>query len=311
MDPKSIYASATRLSDNPKLKQLALFSAGALAVANLLVLLVQLLVESLLQDATGLAAIGKRTALLSVANVFQFLVTAAAPFWTYGFYRVAMDAARQQPPNSKTLLSGFLRFGPLLRMLLIEGLIGTGYVLLGCTLGSTLFMMTPLAEQAFYSIGPALEQAQTITDPAALEAMMQPLMVELIKQIWPMYLLMAIAIGVFLIPWLYHLRLAPYHILDGENRALQAMGRSRQEMHFSRFSLFLLDLRFWWYYGLLLLATVPLYIPMFTTLSPLMLVLTTALSYGLQVLIQWQWLPRVQTSYALVYDALRIKENQS
>lgn len=305
MDPKTIHQSAARLSDAPSLKQLALLSAGVLAVAKLLVLLVQLLIEHLLQDTTGLAAMNKRTALLTVEAVFQFAVTAAIPFWTYGFYRVAMEAARQQTADGKTLLSGFHRFGPLLRLLIIEGLIGTGYVLLGSMLGSMLFMMTPMAEKAFYSIAPAVEQAQAITDPAVLEAMMEPLMDELLKQIWPMYPLVAIAIGIFLIPWLYHLRLAPYHILDGENRALFSMAQSRQEMHFNRFSMFLLDLRWWWYYGLLLLATLPLYIPLFTTLSPLMLVLTTALSYGLQVLIQWQFLPRVQTSYALAYEQLK------
>ena len=76
MNPRSITQTATRLSEGKDLKQLALYSAGALALANLLLLLVQELIGSLLTDATGLAALGKRSLLLTIQSIFSLAVTA-------------------------------------------------------------------------------------------------------------------------------------------------------------------------------------------------------------------------------------------
>lgn len=306
MNPKSIAQTATRLSSGKDLKQLALYSAGVLALANLLLLLVQEIIGSLLEDATGLAALGKRSLLLTVQSAFSLAVTFAAPFWTFGFYRAAMERARENTPTPNTLLHGFRRFWPLLRLLLIETLMATGYVLLSTMLGTMLFMMTPMADRAFEMIAPTIQAAESVTDPAALNAMMEPLMLELLQQIWPMYLLIAAALGLFLVPWLYQVCLAPYHILDGQKSALIAMNQSRYEMHGNRLSWLLLDLRWWWYYGLLALATVPLYLPDFMGGKGFLWGMTL-LSLALQLVIQWQFLPRVQTSYALAFDQLRHK----
>ena len=125
-----------------------------------------------------------------------------------------------------------------------------------------------------------------------------------------MYLLIAIALGVLLIPWLYKLRLAPFHILDGENSALRAMAQSQYEMHGNRFEMFKLDLCWWWYYGLLALASVPMYIYIYHGGGDVMYWVLTLTSYGLQVLVQWQLMPRVQTSYALAYDQLKKEPQQ-
>lgn len=307
MDPKSIVQAATRLSSGRTPRQLALYSAGALAIANILLLLVQEIIGSFLQDATGLAALGRRSVLMTVQSVFRLAVNLAVPFWNFGFFRVAMELARENAPTPDTLLHGFRRFWPLLRLLIIESLMAFGYILLSTMLGTMLFMMTPIADRAFEMIAPALQAAESITDPAALNAMMEPLMLELLKLIWPMYLLIAAALGLFLVPWLYQVCLAPYHILDGRKSALIAMNQSRYEMHGNRLSMFLLDLRWWWYYVLLTLATVPLYLPDFLGGGKGFLWGMTLLSLALQLVIQWQFLPRVQTSYALAFDQLRHK----
>ena len=80
MNPKSITQTATRLSEGKGLKQLALYSTGVLVIANLLLLLIQEIIGSFLQDATGLAALGKRSMLLTVQSAFNLAVTVAAPF---------------------------------------------------------------------------------------------------------------------------------------------------------------------------------------------------------------------------------------
>jgi uncharacterized membrane protein len=308
MNPKAHYEAARDLTQDPFHKQLALISVGAVTAANILLLLLQVLLEHMMTDAVGLAALGKRAAFATVQSVLQFAVTIALPFWTYGFYRIAIEIARKQAPSYKSLFSGFHRFGPLLRLLIMESLIATGLVLLGSWISTMLYMMTPFAAQVIEKITPALAEAEKLTDPAAQAALMEPVMLEMIKDIWPMYLLVVVVVGAILIPWLYKLRLAPYHIMDGENSALQAMALSKYEMYGSRFTMFKLDLQWWWYYGLLTLSAVPLYIYSYVGGSDVTMWVTTLLSYGLQLLVQWQLLPRLQTSYALAYDALKRKD---
>jgi len=308
MEPKILYRSATELSAGQRLKQLALLSVGVMVAANLFLLLVGELISSLMQDATGLAMLGKRTTLLTIQSLLEFAVSVALPFWGYGFYKAAMFVSRKAEPNKKTLLWGFQKFWPLLRLLALELAIGIGYALLATVGATMLYMMTPWAARVMAQIEPALIQATTLTnDPEALNALMEPVVAEMMKGMWPMYLLIVMALGALLIPWLYKLRLAPYHILDGENSALKAMAISQQEMYGNKFSFFKLDLCWWWYYGLLALAVSPLYVYAYTGGSNGLFWVLTLVSYGLQLVIQWQFLPRVQTSYALAYDQLKSK----
>ena len=311
MDTKTIYHSSRELTGQPSHKKLALYSIGAVVIANILLLLVDSLMRYLIQDATGLTALGKRAMLQTVTSALQLALNLAAPFWAYGFTKVAMDIARQGNPTPDTLLTGFRRFWPLLRYLILVTIIGISYFFLSTMIGTMLFMLSPMSDQAMLAIEPALAQAETAAlanDPEALNALMGPLMAQLLQRIWPMYLLIAIALCVILLPWLYQIRLTPYHILDGDNKVLFALAKSRHEMYGKRFSMFLLDLRFWWYYALLLIASVPLYVYSFTGGGQLAMWGLTLLSLGLQLLVQWQFLPRVETAYALAYDQLRIKE---
>lgn len=308
MNPKAHYEAARDLTQDPIHKQLALISVGAVIAANILLLLLQTLLLHMMTDAVGLAALGKRAAFATIQSVLQFAVTIVQPFWTYGFYRVAIEIARKESPTCKSLFSGFHRFGPLLRLLIMESLIATGLVLLGSWISTMLYMMTPFAAQVIEKITPALAEAEKLTDPAAQAALMEPVMQDMIKDIWPMYLLVVVVVGAILIPWLYKLRLAPYHIMDGENSALQAMALSKYEMYGNRFAMFRLDLHWWWYYGLLILATVPLYAYSYFGSGDVVMWVSTLLSYGLQFLVQWQLLSRLQTSYALAYDALKRKD---
>lgn len=311
MNPKSLCQSAGQLSGMKQLKQLALLYIGVILGANLLLLLSDLLISQMMADAVGLAALGKRSVLMTVQTLLQLAVSAAVPFWSYSFYQAAILTARQQIPGKQAMLSGFHRFGPLLRMLLLEGLIATGYMMLASIGASMLYMMSPLAERAMNEIAPILMEAESLTsDPEALNALMEPAMEQLIKNLWPMYLLMIAAMGVLLIPWLYKLRLAPYHILDGENSALQAMAKSQHEMYGNRFTMFKLDLCWWWYYGLLTLSALPLYAAGFFGYDNLLFWVLTLCGFGIQFLIQWQLHPRVQASYALAYDQLKKEPQQ-
>jgi len=308
MEPKRIYTAARDLSGNPLHHRLALVSAGVVTAANLLLLLLETLIGNMMTDAVGLAALDKRTMLMTVQSVLELAVNILLPFWVYGFTQVAMEIARKGEPSYGSLLAGFRRFGPLLRLLLLETFIAMGYIMLAVWGATALYMISPFAARVMETVTPALEQAETITDPAALSALMEPVMEQMLQSLWPLYLLMVLALGVILVPWLYKLRLAPYHILDGENSALRAIALSKYEMHGNRIAMFRLDLRWWWYYGLLILSAAPLYIYSAVGGGETLLWLLTLVSLGLQLLLECLLMSRVQTAYALAYDALKRKD---
>ena len=308
MNTKSLCQQAVRLTSDGSGKRLALLSAGAVAIANLLLMLMSSLIDFFLKDATGLDAIDQRASLMTIQSTLQLVVTVASPFWTYGFYKVALDLSREEAPDKETLLYGFRRFWPLLRFLLLETLIVTVLTALAALLSSFIYTSLPFGRAAIAEAEAAFAEAQKVTsDPDALQALTDPILISLLKKIWPMYLLMAALIGVILVPWLYRLRMAPFYILDGENRAAYAMALSRQKLQGYRLSWFLLDLRWWWYYGLMILAAAALYLPNIIGGGQLLFWGITLASCCLQVLLQWQFLPRVQTSYALAYEHLRKK----
>lgn len=308
MESGNIYHSAKELTGGTGCKRLALISAGVVVAANVLLLLLHSLINNMMVDAVGIASLGKRSAMITAQNILQLVVAVLSPFWTYGFYRVAMDLARKETPQTDTLLSGFRCFLPLLRLMLLEWLIAMGMTIAASWAATMTFMMTPWATDIIEDISPALAEAEKLTDPAAMAELMEPVLMEMLQKLWPMYLLVVVAVCVLLIPWLYRLRLAPYHILDGETRARTAMRQSRYEMHGNCLAMFRLDLRWWWYYGLLILAAVPLYIYDFIGGGQTTLWVIVLLSYSVQLVVQWQLLPRVQTSYALAYDTLKRKD---
>lgn len=304
MDRKQFRQTAAALTGNPGFKRLALYSAGAVAAANILLLLLQLLTDRLIQNATGLDGLSKRSGILTMQSVLDFAISIAAPFWSFGFYKVAMDIARNNQPETKTLLFGFQRFWPLLRLLILEILTFFCLAMLGGMAASMLYVNTPLSNALMKYI-PTLEAAEQLTDPEAIAALIEPILPSMILDMLPLFLLVFLAIGVLVIPWAYKIRLAHYHVLDGLNHATVAMALSKQEMRGSRFALFKLDLSWWWYYLLLMLTSAPQFLP------KIPLLVSAILTFGLQVLVQWLFMARVETSYALAYDWLRFKTPQT
>lgn len=308
MNQKALRQSAASLT-GPLHKRLALISVGAVAAANVLLILLQLLTDHMMKNATGLDGLSRRAGLMTAQSVLNLVLSLSAPFWSYGFYKVAMDTARSCQPETKTLLWGFHRFWPLLRLLLLEVLIVSGLAMLGGTVGSMLYVNTPLSNVLMKYV-PTFQAVEQLTDPNAVAALLEPILPQLLLDMLPLFLLVLVGVCVLVFPWFYKVRLAHYHILDGENRATVAMAISQQEMRGSRFAMFKLDLSWWWYYGLLMLASAPLYLPDILPNLSVPQWAFTLLSLGLQVLVQWQFMARVQTSYALTYDELRFRPMQ-
>ena len=208
------------------------------------------------------------------------------------------------------LLTGFRRFGAYLRLTLSRVLLLIAAGCLSMYASSYLYMLTPWS-------GAVLEFAQsTGMDMEAANQLLNQMEIGqidvLLRSMAPMLIIWMGLFTVLAMPMLYRFRMAEYFLLEDRRMgALRAMLASAQMLRKRRVQLFLLDLRFWWYYGLHILCLVvysaDLWLPMLGVAVPDSVFVTLGL-YGFYlialVLMQTFLRPQVQTAYALAYDRL-------
>ena len=230
-------------------KKLVLLHTGVTVLAGLVLTVISYLLQLRIDGTAGLGGIGTRSVLSTVQSMLTLAQVALLPFWQAGYLAVALAIARGEGADKNTLLSGFDRFGPFLRLFLLQGII-YGVIAMGSSyLSSFLYMLTPMGTQL-------MEQMVAImggTGEVALDetAMMQSVL--------PMMLLGAAVFLVAAAPTFYRMRLSRYVLMDGERSALRALAASAVMMKGCRLSLFRLDLSFWWYYLLQGLVSVVCY----------------------------------------------------
>lgn len=297
-------------------KKLIAIHAGVSAAAALVVALLSYLLGTGIGDTGGLGGIGTRAALETAQSILEMAVSVLSPFWALGFMAVALNMARRQESDTHTLLTGFRCWAPMLRLMLLEGVIVFGVVLLAMQVGSFLYMLTPFSNQLN-------ELAQQIaatgaTDTEALTQLLMDLDQETMMEIfWSIVPFMVLPAAAVLIPLSYRLRLAQYILLDQPQAgAMFALLLSFRLMKKQGWRLFGLDLRLWWFYGLEALVLALCYGDLLLELAGVPLdgngVLLSFLFYALALLCQvglYVWKkPQVTTAYALFYDRLLPRE---
>lgn len=300
-------------------KKLTAIHAGIAAAASLLVALLTYLLSTGMGDTGGLGGIGTRAALETAQSILELAVSVLAPFWSLGFIAAALHLGRRQQATPHTLLRGFRRWAPALRMLLIEGAIYFAIVLTVMQVGAFLYMMTPFS-------APLKELTQHLMDAGAADtaAMTQMLMElnsdTLMSIFWGMLPFLAIPAAALMIPISYRLRLAHFILMDQPQvGAMYAILCSFRLMKKNGIRLFALDLRFWWFYALEILVQVLFYgdllLPLLGIAPGMNGVLASFLFYALALICQvglYVWKkPQVFAAYALFYDHLLPREQNA
>lgn len=302
---KSTAADRVSTASYPP-RRLSLLHTGAAVILSLLLTLVNYLLAGGMENTGGLAGIGTRSILATAQTMLMLAGTAVLPFWDFGFYRASLNMARQEPATPATLLTGFQRFGAALRLLLLRGLLTVGVSLACVEAATTLFMLTPLSN-GFWDKAEAIIKAGTEVTPEVVESLM--------PYLTPVYILSGVLACVILIPLLYRFRLAEYCIMDDDAPgALAAMKKSNRLLRGKKLAMCKLDFSFWWYYGLLLLATALSY---GDTLLPLLglpagdmtTLLFAVISGAVQLLIAWRFAAYVHTTTATAYTTIQEIEN--
>lgn len=242
-DRKGLEAAATQaLSCVANHRRLVLIYAVVAGLLPLLTGLISFLLDSRIAQTGGLAGIGVRSTLSTVQTLLATTVSWLLPFWSMGYVYTTLRFSHGQETGAQSLLEGFRRFGPVLRLLLLKELLFAGLGVLCIYFGCFVMLLTPLARplQAFL-----LENTDLlltgVLDEAAMAGMVEAMV--------PMLIGCGVLFAAVAIPLFYRLRLADYYLLDVPGcRARQAMALSRKALRRKCMALLRLDFHFWWFY---------------------------------------------------------------
>lgn len=249
---KAEAAAALKNAAYPPKKIVLIHSGITLAVTLTLVILNYLL-GLVVEGTGGLGGLGTRSVLATMQTLLQFANMILQPFWSIGLVMTVLSIARSQRADAKTLLAGFHRFGPVLRLNILRGILYFALIMVAVQISQIVFMMTPAAASIYGKLQQLVESG--VTNPAEIPGD------ELVKQIiFKSLPFMVAAMAILLIPVSYRLRMADFILMDHpEMGALFALGASNRLMRKNCFRLFRLDLQFWYYYALELVVALLFY----------------------------------------------------
>ncbi len=309
LNSHSLREDASRaLARGREPKKLITSYAGTVLGLSLLVTLGSLFLDDQISGTGGLSNMGTRAVFSTIQQLLPAICSLIAVCLEFGYLSGMMRIARGQYADHTDLKVGFSRFWPLMRLLILQGLVILLVGILAFQVGSLLFAMTPWA-------GPVLEMTMEISamDPSAIDA--QTLIRFLTASI-PVYIVVGIVFLIALIPVLYRLRMAMFCLLDDpKGRALAALRASNRMMRRKFGPMLKIDLSLWYYYiagalifvlmySDLLLSLLGVSVPMDPLVfSLLVYAAALVLQFGLQVSLR----NKVEAIYITAYDRLREK----
>lgn len=304
---QQLKQDATRaLSMAPEANRLILIFSGSSAAASLLVAFLSFLLDSGIAGTGGLSGMGLRSMLSSIQAMLSLVLTLLLPFWGMGYVKAVMKLGRRENARTGDLFAGFRRFGPVLRTLILEYALFLLAGIVCCNVGSTVLSMTPL--------GRPLAEQMAQMDPNLLMSPDEATLKVLLEAMIPLLIGCGVLFAAASVVLSYHFRMAQYLIMDDPQMgAIQAVVGSFRMMRGNCLQLLRMDLSFWWYYLLEIVATAvclgDLWLPYLGVTFPFSDDAAYFLFYivglALQLAVHWKFRNHLEVSYALAYDRLK------
>lgn len=301
-------AACNALTDaEPQPRKLILLHTGIYLLLSLVLILVNFLLEQKIGQTGGLSGLGTRSILTTIQTVLQYVQILILPFWEAGYLFATLCWHRRRATGPATLTEGFRRFGPILRLSLLEGVYYFAIATGSAYLSSFLFMLSPWSDGFMESF------EQMMTDPGFQDGNLTIDSFYSDVDILPILILFTVVFLIAAAPTFYRFRMTRYAILDGNRKgAFAAVRISTILMRKNRIALFKLDLSFWWFYLLDALVNMICYgdllLPLLGVSPPWSAsvnYLIVTLVYSICHLALYGWKRnQVQTTYAAVYDHL-------
>jgi len=309
MDPRNAKQAARELLEQAAHdpKRLALFYAGASVIFSLVCSLLSYALSIAADDATGLSGLATRSLLESGQFIVSFASTLLLTFWQMGLIATALAYSKREAVEHYTLMVGFQRWGAVLRLSLMLLIVVTGMIMLCSYIATFVFTMSPFSDKFAEKLLSFTDSSGNITaSPETIAPQLLPHMG------WLAVIFLAVLLAVGL-PFFYRYRMSEFALMDGAPGAFAAIRESKLLSQNHRMGMFKLDLSFWWFYLLMLLAGAVGYadilLPELGVKLPIHADLAFwifyVLSLGLQFLVTWQFALRYQTAFAVYYNRLK------
>lgn len=301
---------ALRRANDPR--KVILAYAGITVLLSALLTLANALLSDRIAGTGGLANFGIRSILSTAQSVLPMIQSVALLCLEFGYLHATLRISRGQYADHTDLKVGFHRFGAIIRLTMWQYFLIFSVTMMLFYLSMQIFILTPWADPLLDLLTPLVTEAGANAAALMDEAMMD----QALQLMVPMLVIYGIVCCVVLIPILYGFRMANYVLLDDPNgRAFAALRTSKQMMRRNKFRLFKLDLSFWWYYGLVALATAISYgdaiLPMLGIQLPFNETIGFYLFYFLYLAmlfaIYYFLRNPMAVAYAKAYDSLREK----
>lgn len=222
-----------------------IWAAGLLAVAVINFLL-GIMADKMTAGVSGLDALDTVAIMETAQTVLNLAASILPTFWTMGYLFCLLRISAGEPMEDKTLLQGFRAFGPIVRKELLWGLVMTALMTAGFYIGSILVSFTPLAQ-------PMMEAGTLYAD---LSSLTDQQLTHLLQASAPVLIVCTAVSLLLVIPMTYRLRMSNYILMENPRfGALFSLLASFRMTKGHCLRLFLLELRFWWYYAAMIVAT--------------------------------------------------------
>ena len=287
-------------------RRLRLIHTGVVLGISLLCILVGFLLENQMKHTAGLGGVGTRAILETVQTLLNGGRLLLLPFWQIGFLYASMNLVRRKPAEPRTLMEGFRRFLPFLRLQLIMGVIYALIVSAAGYAGAMVFVMTPFSDPLMNIDLSGVPEEEALN--VLMAAFSKP------DVMIPLLLIVGVIALVIGLPLAYKFRMANYCLLDDKNgKALRAILMSWRIMWGEIWPLVKLDLSFWWFYLLELLVAAIYYLDLLLPLLGVELpvsrevgMLVSFLVYAGLQLVLYAWKKNeVDVTYAVAYETVK------
>ena len=304
--------AAAALADNPgDPRQTVVVYVAVTALLSLLSSVIVSIADNRIAGTGGLGNMGLRSILTTVRQVVPMAASLIMLGLELGYWGTSLEMARRRSVGPRSLLMGFPRFGALLRMMFLQGLLYLLLLIAAVNVGSIIFMATPLSREFYALVIPLATDTQAMYDTLYNDPDFMSRVAGSMAAVFPIVAVLFLAISA---PVFYRFRLTRFCLLDDRTMgAMAAMAQSARITKGNRMALLKLDLSFWWFYlgqalcmalvyGNPILRLLDLSLPWSAEVnSYVFYVAYLVVEATLYILA----LNRVQTTYAAAYDTLR------
>ena len=318
--PSSKYLknkARNRLASGREPRKVMLWYVGISAVLTLLVAALRYFLSTQISKTGGLSNIGIRSILSTMDTILPIVQRVILMCLGLGYTAAMLRISRRQYASPKTLKAGMERFWPLLLSKMLLGLICAAAAFVIAYLATAIFLVTPLSNSFMDQVMPLVSNG-TLTPETFLND--DALMTELSATLTPVLLIYAVLYIPAVAMISYRYRMTDYIILDQPGcSGFRAMQQSKQLMRGNKLKLFRVDLSFWWYHLLRVLATGVLYLDQILIIvgKPLMLpdivsFFGLAIAYlGVDFAISYFFLNYQSVTMALAYTSIAPKKEET